>query len=206
MNHSQAPTHSDKHHDKEDLFLASEPEFNGNGLSVMRDETEKEKEKGNLESMIESQDQQPADVASPPPPPNGGYGWIVTLAVCIINAHTWGMSSSYAVFLAYYIKNNTFNGATTLQYAFIGSLNLGCAMGVSPFATIAVRKLGTRQVMLLGIILETGSWIAASFASKVWHIFLTQGVLFGLSIGVLFTATVGIIPNGLRHIVLWRMA
>lgn len=191
MNHSQAPTHNDKHHDKEDLFLACEPESDGNGHIAVKGETEK----GNHESMIESQDQQPADVASPPPPPNGGYGWIVTIAVCIINAHTWGMSSSYGVFLAYYIKNNTFNGATTLQYAFIGSLSMGCAMGISPFATIAVKKFGTRQVMLIGVVIETGSWIAASFASKVWHIFLTQGVLFGLGIGILFTATVGIIPQ-----------
>ncbi|KAM0485139.1 hypothetical protein ACHAPX_001117 [Trichoderma viride] len=191
MNHSQVHTHTDKHHDKEDLFLASEPESNGNGQSAVKDETEK----GNHEFMIESQDQQPADVASPPPPPNGGYGWIVTIAVCIINAHTWGISSSYGVFLAYYIRNNTFNGATTLQYAFIGSLSMGCAMGISPFVTIAVKQFGTRQVMLFGVVIETGSWIAASFASKVWHIFLTQGVLFGLGIGVLFTATVGIIPQ-----------
>ncbi|KAL7924081.1 major facilitator superfamily domain-containing protein [Trichoderma austrokoningii] len=182
MSHSQAPVPADKHHDKENLLLASGPESVGN------DQIEKE----NHESIIESQ---PADVASPPPPPNGGYGWVVTAAVCIINAHTWGMNSSYAVFLAYYIRNNTFNGATTLQYAFVGSLSIGCAMGVSPFATMAVKKIGTRQVMLLGVVIEAGSWIAASFASKVWHIFLTQGVLFGLGIGILFTATVGIIPQ-----------
>jgi MFS family permease len=191
MNHSQAPTNTDKHHDNEDLFLASDLESNGNDQIVVKDETNL----GSHESRIESQDQQPANVASPPPPPNGGYGWVVTIAVCIINAHTWGMSSSYGVFLAYYIENNTFKGATTLQYAFIGSLNMGCAMGISPFATIAVKKFGTRQVMLLGVVIETGSWIAASFASKVWHIFLTQGVLFGLGIGVMFTATVGIIPQ-----------
>ncbi|KAM0255107.1 hypothetical protein ACHAQJ_006111 [Trichoderma viride] len=189
MTYSQTPTPSDKH-DKEDMFLASEPQPNNNDQGAMSDETEK----GTQESVIESRFPQPVNVA-PPPPPNGGYGWAVTAAICIINAHTWGMNSSYGVFLAYYITNNTFPGATTLQYAFVGSLSLSCAMGISPFATLAVRKFGTRQVMTLGVVIEAGSWIAASFAYKIWHIFLTQGVLFGLGMGLLFTATVGIIPQ-----------
>jgi hypothetical protein len=28
-----------------------------------------------------------------PVPPNGGYGWVVTFAVFIANAHTWGVNS-----------------------------------------------------------------------------------------------------------------
>lgn len=187
MNHSQTP--GDKY-DKEDILSASEPHLNNNDQGTMSDETEK----GNLDLMVESQDQQLANNA-PPPPPNGGYGWVVTACIGIINAHTWGMNSSYGVFLAYYIKNNTFPGATTLQYAFVGSLSISCAMGISPFATLAVKKFGTRQVMLFGVIVETASWIAASFASKIWHLFLTQGVLFGFGMGCLFTATVGIIPQ-----------
>jgi hypothetical protein len=26
-------------------------------------------------------------------PPNGGYGWVCTLCVFLINAHTWGVNS-----------------------------------------------------------------------------------------------------------------
>jgi hypothetical protein len=28
-----------------------------------------------------------------PIPPNGGYGWVVTFAVFLINANTWGVNS-----------------------------------------------------------------------------------------------------------------
>ena len=34
-------------------------------------------------------------------PPNGGYGWVCVACVALINAHTWGINSSYGVFLAY---------------------------------------------------------------------------------------------------------
>lgn len=63
-----------------------------------------------------------------PPPPNGGYGWVCTVCSAIINGHTWGLNSSYGVFLAHYLANNTFPGATALEYAFVGSLSISCAM------------------------------------------------------------------------------
>jgi len=38
-------------------------------------------------------------------PPEGGYGWINVLTVFLINAHTWGLNSSYSVFLAHYLPS-----------------------------------------------------------------------------------------------------
>lgn len=35
-----------------------------------------------------------ANVATVEPvPPNGGYGWVCTFAVFLINAHTWGVNA-----------------------------------------------------------------------------------------------------------------
>ncbi|KAK7416347.1 hypothetical protein QQX98_005292 [Neonectria punicea] len=131
----------------------------------------------------------------PLPPPNGGYGWVCTACVATINAHTWGLNSSYGVFLAYYLANDTYPGATSLEFAFVGSLSVSCALLVSPIATVAVREFGTKPTLFLGIILETASLIGASFASKIWHLFLTQGILFGLGMGFLFVPSVGIVPQ-----------
>lgn len=49
--------------------------------------------------------------------------------------------------------------------------------------------------MLIGVFFETLSLIAASFATEIWHLFLTQGVCFGLGLGFLYIATVGIVPQ-----------
>jgi hypothetical protein len=98
--------------------------------------TRSEKSMNNLEhtpSQINGTSSHP-NPSSPPPtdvplsktttdvPPNGGYGWVCVAACATINAHTWGLNSSYAVFLAYYLSNNVFPGATPLHYAFIGGL------------------------------------------------------------------------------------
>ncbi|CAH0048316.1 unnamed protein product [Clonostachys solani] len=133
--------------------------------------------------------------ANPPPPPNGGYGWVCTACVATINGHSWGLNSSYGVFLAYYLANDVYPGATSLEYAFVGSLSFSCALLISPLATIGVRRFGTKPTILLGVVLESASLIAASFATQIWHLFLTQGILFGLGMGFMFVASVPIVPQ-----------
>lgn len=133
--------------------------------------------------------------ANPPPPPNGGYGWVCTACVATINGHSWGLNSSYGVFLAYYLANDVYPGATSLEYAFVGSLSFSCALLISPLATIGVRRFGTKPTILLGVVLESASLIAASFATRIWHLFLTQGILFGLGMGFMFVASVPIVPQ-----------
>lgn len=139
--------------------------------------------------IVQQQQQQQQDPAAPP---NGGYGWVCTVCVALINAHTWGINSSYGVFLAHYLRSDTFPGATHLQYAFVGGLSISLAMLISPMATLLTRKHGTRLTLLVGIVLETAGLIGASFATSIWHLFLSQGVAFGFGMGFLFVASVGI--------------
>ncbi|KAF1915157.1 major facilitator superfamily domain-containing protein [Ampelomyces quisqualis] len=125
-------------------------------------------------------------------PPNGGYGWVCVAACATINAHTWGLNSSYAVFLAYYLSTNLFPSATPLHYAFIGGLSISQALIVSPLATLTTRRFSTRTTLLIGVVLETASFIGASFATQISHLFLTQGLCFGWGMGFLFVGSVGI--------------
>ncbi|KAI0508492.1 major facilitator superfamily domain-containing protein [Xylaria bambusicola] len=120
----------------------------------------------------------------------GGYGWIVVTAVAIINAHSWGLNSSFAVFLAHYIRTNAYQ-TTAIGYAFIGGLSLSVAFLISPLATFLVgwEKCGTRPTILLGVIFETAAFIGSSFASELWHIILAQGVSFGVGLGLMFVAS-----------------
>ncbi|KAF2739914.1 MFS general substrate transporter [Polyplosphaeria fusca] len=128
-------------------------------------------------------------------PPNGGYGWVCVACCATINAHTWGLNSSYAVFLAYYLANDVYPSATPLSYAFIGGLSISQALVVSPVATATTRIYGTRTTLLLGVFFETLSFIAASFTTRIWQLFLTQGVCFGWGMGFLFVGSVTVTPQ-----------
>ncbi|KAI0880354.1 MFS general substrate transporter [Annulohypoxylon maeteangense] len=126
----------------------------------------------------------------------GGYGWVVIFGVFILNAHTWGLNSSYSVFLAYYLRTGTF-GTSQLGYAFVGGLSISIALLASPLATSLVgwKRCGTRRTIFLGVIFETIGFIGSSFASKLWHLILSQGVSFGLGMGLCFVASASVPPQ-----------
>jgi MFS family permease len=146
-------------------------------------------------------------------PPDGGYGWVCVACCFIMNAHTWGVNSvspffehpslkshtdakqSYGVFLSHYLTINMFPGAGSLEFAFVGGLSISMALLVSPVATVCIREFGTQAALSIGILLETAGLLGASFASEIWHLFLSQGVAFGLGMGFIFVASVGIIPQ-----------
>lgn len=162
---------------------------NGYGKGVLYKRGDALQEQGNIEQAPNNQQDA---AATQDIPPDGGYGWVCVAACATINAHTWGLNSSYAVFLAYYLANNVFPGATPLHYAFIGGLSISQALVVSPIATLTTRVFGTRTTLLIGVVLETTSFIGASFANQIWHLFLTQGLCFGWGMGFLFVGSVGI--------------
>ncbi|KAJ5183638.1 hypothetical protein N7492_001254 [Penicillium capsulatum] len=128
-------------------------------------------------------------------PPDGGYGWVCVACVFWINAHTWGINSSYGVFLSHYLSHNVFPNTSALSYAFTGGLSISCALLVAPLATHLIHVFGTRFVLNLGVFFETLSLIGSSFATQKWHIFLSQGVCFGWGMGFLFVGSVGIAPQ-----------
>ncbi|KAH6889400.1 monocarboxylate transporter [Thelonectria olida] len=139
--------------------------------------------------------QVPSPTVNENEPPDGGYGWVCTAAAAVVNAHSWGFNSAYAVFLAHFLKHNSFPGSTPLNYAFVGSLSLTFLLLVSPLATILVREIGIRPTMFCGVVLETASLLCASLATEIWHLFLTQGVVFGLGLGLLFIPTAAVVPQ-----------
>ncbi|OCK82356.1 hypothetical protein K432DRAFT_415385 [Lepidopterella palustris CBS 459.81] len=83
----------------------------------------------------------------------------------------WLLQYSYSVFLSYYSAHNVFPEATSLDYAFIGGLNIGISMlAASPIC----------------------GFVATSFAERIWRHFLTQGVMVGIVVGFIFTPSVAI--------------
>ena len=158
------------------------------------DDATRESEKTAAEK--DAEDTRPVTAKAIDPPPNGGYGWVCVACCFWINAHTWGVNSSYGVFLAYYLDNNYYPGASALEYAFVGGLSISVALAISPIATLTTRSYSTRVTLLTGVFFETLALIGASFARKIWQLFLSQGICFGLGLGFLFVGSVSLNWHG----------
>lgn len=69
------------------------------------------------------------------------------------------------------------------------------AQFIAPVATITTREWGTKATLAIGIVLQSGALLAASWSTEIWHLFLSQAVCFGFGMGMQFSSTVGIIPQ-----------
>jgi MFS family permease len=128
-------------------------------------------------------------------PPDGGYGWVCVACNFFINGHTWGINSTYGVFLGYYLSTDYFPNTSALAYAFIGGLSISQAVMIAPLATHIIHLFGNKVCLHIGIFLETLGLLGASFSTQKYQIILAQGLCFGWGMGFLFTGSVGIIPQ-----------
>lgn len=84
----------------------------------------------------------------------------------------------------------------------------------APLATISIRHFGTRTTLLIGVVFEAGALLGASFATRIYQLFLSQGVCFGFvcsslqyfdddgesltllqGMSFLFVTSVGVVPQ-----------
>lgn len=154
-----------------------------------------------------------ADASMPEDPPDGGYGWVCVAACFSVNCFTWGVVSvslwklesiyalmtrypqTYGVFLSHFLSEDRFPEATALDFAFIGGFNFSIAMLVAPLVTIAARKFGIHVPMLMGITFLSAGHMAASFSSRVWQLYLSQGVLIGLGVGFTYIPSMAVLSQ-----------
>ncbi|SCV02838.1 LAME_0H05622g1_1 [Lachancea meyersii CBS 8951] len=128
-------------------------------------------------------------------PPDGGYGWVCCACLTVVFLSTWGASAGSGIFLAYYLNTEAFPGATKYDYALIAGFNVFGGQGFSPPAMILARMIGFRATMCLGVVILFTGFFLASFATKLWQLYLTQGFLFGLGIAFVFIPATTILPG-----------
>ena len=66
---------------------------------------------------------------------------------------------------------------------------------VTPVINTSSRLLGTRPTLVIGVILMTAAFLGASFATQIWHLYVSQGVCFGWGLGFLYIGSSNIIPQ-----------
>lgn len=112
-----------------------------------------------------------------------GYAWVIVLCSFLLNFSTWGVIQSFGVFFSHYLNENSFANATKVDYAFIGGIAFGLGITFSTVINYIQGLIGTRSLMLIGNCLQFTGLMLASFSTKLWHLYLTQGLIqsFGLA-------------------------
>lgn len=128
-------------------------------------------------------------------PPDGGYGWVCVACTMGVCGTGWGLNSAYGIFLAHYLTYDVFPGATPLDYAYIGGIGIGAGLLAAPVANMAIRNLGLKPSLLIGTFLQLAGCIVASFATHIWHLYVSQGLLMGVAIIFLFAPAVTVPPQ-----------
>lgn len=115
--------------------------------------------------------------------PDVGYAWVIVFGVFLLNFSTWGMNSGFAIFFSYYLNNDTFEGASKLDYSAIGGIAFGGGLIFSPVINYIQGRIGTRPTIMLGNCLQFTGLMMASFSVNLWQLYMTQGVInsFGLA-------------------------
>ncbi|KAF9376938.1 hypothetical protein CPB97_010511 [Podila verticillata] len=106
--------------------------------------------------------------------------WVIVFAAFFSQMISMGFCNVYGVFQNHYLNHKFQGRASTFELAWIGSLAIMALDIAGPFTGAICVHFGHRQSALVGVFVMTMSLVAAAYATEVWHLYLTQGILFGL--------------------------
>lgn len=124
-----------------------------------------------------------------------GFSWIIALCTMLCVLSTWGANAGYGVFLSYYLTSDVFAGAGVYDFALVGGIVVFCAQFFAPVVLIMMKIFGFHNVGYLGISLQAAGYLLASFATDLWQVYLTEGLLVGLGFVMIFIPTTVVLPS-----------
>ncbi|RDW82711.1 MFS general substrate transporter-9 [Coleophoma cylindrospora] len=124
-----------------------------------------------------------------PPADRGKEAYLVLAGCTIIQAPVWGYSLAFGVFQEYYTTHE-FSGQAG-SVATVGTTLNGIMYLMMPLSfTFLTRYPHLRRYCgPLGLVITVGSLILSAYATKVWQLIVSQGVLCAIGSGLLFSPT-----------------
>jgi MFS family permease len=128
---------------------------------------------------------------------------VVLISAFLTIVITIGFNQAYGVFQSYYIsQTQTMLPKSTSQdsavVAFVGTLGYGLTWGGSIIVNPLMARLGvkgTRWLSVIGVLGMSAGFGLASLSTQVWHLLLTQGLLFGLGSSLLYFPILSAAPE-----------
>ncbi|KAK0235045.1 major facilitator superfamily domain-containing protein [Armillaria nabsnona] len=122
--------------------------------------------------------------------PDGGYGWVCVLCSFVVHFFALGIESSWGVYQSHYFTSHDLGPISSSDLAWVGSIQATGQPLVGILAGILAQRIGYRLTGFIGTCIMCIGLVSASFSTHVWHLYLTQGVLFGVGSGFAFIPAV----------------
>ncbi|KAF9027563.1 hypothetical protein BGZ52_002977 [Haplosporangium bisporale] len=127
------------------------------------------------------------------------HGWVIVFAAFFTHMIFMGFANVYGVYQNYYL-NNTFQGrATRFQLAWIGSLTMLALDIFGPITGAICVYFGFRKSGFAGVVIMTISLVAAAYATEIWQLYLTQGILYGFGGSLTYFSTLSLPSQWFRR-------
>ncbi|XP_070533810.1 monocarboxylate transporter 13-like [Ptychodera flava] len=120
-------------------------------------------------------------------PPDGGWGWLIVLATFIIAA--LGAGNIYAVGVLFVAFLDAF-GRSKADTSWIGSIFGFCFCMSTTVGIALARKRGHRTIIMISGFMASCGVLASSFATELYHLYITYGIVTGTSLGLTYTVSI----------------
>lgn len=125
-------------------------------------------------------------------PDGGRTAWLQVLASFLINSN-WGLVNSFGAFQAFY-QTEFLSDYSPSAIAWIGTVEVALLLIVGMYSGLLFDRGHFRVTLLCATVTLFFAMMMLSISTKYYQIMLTQGVLVGLSCGLLFVPSIALIP------------
>lgn len=123
---------------------------------------------------------------------DGGYGWFVVAAGFLSNATAFGVLYSFTVFFPEIVSEFGQGQGST---SFIGSIAAAIMLLSGAFTGRLSDRFGPRAVVGTGAVMLSLGLFLSSFATAIWQVYLTYGVVLGLGVSFAFVPSVSAVAQ-----------
>ncbi|XP_042208468.1 monocarboxylate transporter 14-like isoform X2 [Homarus americanus] len=120
-------------------------------------------------------------------PPDGGWGWVVVAASFMCNVVVDGIIFSCGMLLPKFREE--FNVSNS-EVSWVSSLLGGFYLIVGPFVSALANAYGFRTVCILGAVISSVAFGISSFATSIYFLQFTFGVMGGVGFGLIYVPAV----------------
>ncbi|PYH75097.1 putative MFS monocarboxylate transporter [Aspergillus vadensis CBS 113365] len=131
------------------------------------------------------QDQRHAAATAPAPPNGGVAGWSAVFASFLLFATTYGYSSAYGAFQAYY-ESDLLHSSSPSRIAWIGTIQGFFMVSTGVFAGPLFDQGYLHSLMTVGCFLNVIGFMMLSLSTEYYQVFLSQGVCSGIGCGLIY--------------------